>query len=402
MSAAHTRPRRRRIPAAIAALALTGMLALGGFAQAESDPAKDPVRVMSRNLYLGADLGPAIASPDFPTFVKRAGDVYNNVQATNFPVRAQALAQEIQDKQIDLVGMQEVAWWRTQSPPDGPPSAGGTAATTTAYDFLQSMLSELNKNAKTKKQCKKQAQDGRCYRGYRVVVSQDEFDFETIANTSGTVNPNPPLFGATMDVRLTMRDVILARKGAGVETENPRGANFSTLLTVPTVVGPITVKRGWVDTDASVRGRNFHFVNTHLEAFDSQPPQFRGRIREAQAKELVAPGGPATSETRPVVLVGDMNSHVPGVQPGDELAFQALLDAGFTTRSPVPPDTCCYQSELLNNPNDFLDHTVDHVLSNSESVTRVDSGITGTAMYQGLWPSDHAGVFSFLSLPRED
>ena len=384
------------------AFALAALLAFGSYGAVAGanggGHGNGDVRVMSRNLYLGADLGPAIASPDFPTFVKRAGDVYNTVQATNFPVRAQALAEEIQDKKIDLVGMQEVAWWRTQTPPDGPPSAGGTPATTTAFDFLRSMLDELNKDAKTKKQCHKQSHDGHCYRGYRVVVSQDEFDFETIANTSGAVNPNPPLFGATMDVRLTMRDVILARKGAGVATKHAQGANFNTLLTVPTVAGPVTVKRGWVDADASVRGRKLHFVNTHLEAFDSQPPAFRGKIREAQAKELVAPGGPATSESLPVVLVGDMNSNVPGVQPGDELAFQALLDAGFSTRSPSPPFSCCFQSERLDNPADFLDHTVDHVLSNSANVTRADSGVTGTTMFQGLWPSDHAGVFSFLDI----
>ena len=41
-----------------------------------------------------------------------------NVLATNFPVRARALAAEVDRAQPDVLGLQEVTLWRDQSPAD--------------------------------------------------------------------------------------------------------------------------------------------------------------------------------------------------------------------------------------------------------------------------------------------
>ena len=65
----------------------------------------------------------------------------------------------------------------------------------------------------------------------------------------------------------------------------------------------VDVTRGWTEMDATVRGKKFHFVNTHLEAFDNSPngnptntneTVGNGEIREAQAKELFVGGGAAS------------------------------------------------------------------------------------------------------------
>ena len=110
----------------------------------------------------------------------------------------------------------------------------------------------------------------------------------------------------------------------------------------------------------------------------------------------MTPGGPATSG-RPVVLIGDVNSNDDTVQEGaDRFAYQALLDAGFRERTKPFPFTCCYQTELLTNPGDTLTHQVDHVLTNRGSIRLVRSSVTGLGMFQGFWPSDHAGVVSQL------
>ena len=59
----------------------------------------------------------------------------------------------------------------------------------------------------------------------------------------------------------------------------------------------IDVTRGWAAADVKVHGRKVHVVDSHLEAFDSQASNTgsdgqtypKGAIREAQAKQLVAP-----------------------------------------------------------------------------------------------------------------
>ena len=83
---------------------------------------------MTRNLYLGADLNPAIgaiSSCPYPTPQQCQGlilatnqSIWNHVVATNFPARAKKLAKEIDDNDPYIVGLQEVALWRS-GPVDG-------------------------------------------------------------------------------------------------------------------------------------------------------------------------------------------------------------------------------------------------------------------------------------------
>jgi endonuclease/exonuclease/phosphatase family metal-dependent hydrolase len=234
-----------------------------------------------------------------------------------------------------------------------------------------------------------------------VVVSQDEFDFEAPADENGVPGdgPNGLIPNAEINGRLTMRDVILARVGAGVTTKRPTAAHFANLLVVSVSGVPVTVTRGWTAVDAKVRGSKlFRFVNTHLEAFDnrSQVPS----IRALQAGELVAPGGPATSNL-PVVLVGDLNSDDDTVEPGDQQAYRALLEAGLVERSTGSPLGCCLRSSLLaegagGSVADF-DHQVDHVMTNDPAEIKLQrSEVTGLLPVNGFWDSDHAGLFSAL------
>ncbi len=76
--------------------------------------AKKPVKVdvMTRNLYLGAVLDPIILAGTPGAAREAAGDVYKIVQDTNIIARVKLLAQEIEDADPDLIGLQEVAIWR--------------------------------------------------------------------------------------------------------------------------------------------------------------------------------------------------------------------------------------------------------------------------------------------------
>lgn len=331
--------------------------------------------VMTRNLYLGADLTPAILAPTLPQFIAANGQILREVTANNFPVRAKGLAKEILNAKPDLVGLQEVALWRT-APVNFEVLTKGPSATTVRYDYLAELLAELNKGPDR----------------YEVVVVQNEFDLEAPGDEDG--NPETGPLGADINGRLTMRDVILARRGAGVDTKNAQSANFVTNLVVPVAGVPVTVKRGWTATDARVRGTGwFRFVNTHLEAF--QP-----LVRQAQAAELVAPTGPATSDL-PVVLLGDLNSDDDTVEGADRLAYETLLAAGMVNRSTDDPLSCCLNSSLLEvgkggSEADF-DHQVDHIMTRDpEVVTLKDSAVSGIQPVNGFWNSDHAGVFSAL------
>jgi hypothetical protein len=353
------------------------------------------VSVMSRNLFLGADLSPALNATGFASFIEANGAILREVDQTNFPVRSQGLAAEIKQTKPQLVGLQEVALWRT-----GPFNAQAAlqqmpVATDVKYDFLQLLLDQLN--AKTNKK----------YKGYKAAVVQPEFDFEAPADYDGDTSTGT--LGAEINGRLTMRDVILVRKGSGVKVSNPVGGHFHTLFT-PTIAGvTIPVIRGWTALDATVKKGNgksavrkkFRFVNTHLEAFDDETQH--PSIRALQAQELISgtsgPYGQGPAGAGKVILVGDLNSNVPGVKPGDEQAYQAMLDGGFTERSTATPPGCCVPS-VLTGPASAFDHQVDHVMTNqsAKKVKLLDSEVTGLTPVNGFYDSDHAGLFSRLKI----
>jgi endonuclease/exonuclease/phosphatase family metal-dependent hydrolase len=341
------------------------------------------VNVMTRNLYLGADLAPAIEAGSLAQLVTANGEILREVIANDFPTRAEGLADEILQTKPDLVGLQEVALWQTT-----PITPAGKALT---LDYLELLLAELNQG---------KGKDGKGRPQYSVVVVQKEFEIEAPADANGIAGDGPggELANAEILGHITMRDVILVRHGAGIRTWNEQGGNFKTLLELTIAGQPVSIARGWTATDAKVRGsKPFRFVNTHLEAFHPL-------IREAQAKELVAPGGPATSEL-PVVLVGDINSDDDTVAGADRLAYLALLSAGMISRSTDDPLSCCLESSLLavgagGDVSDF-DHQVDHILTRDPAfVTLQSSLVTGLLPVNGFWNSDHAGVFSALRFQR--
>ncbi|HET8975775.1 MAG TPA: endonuclease/exonuclease/phosphatase family protein [Solirubrobacterales bacterium] len=415
----HTPALGRGGRAAIALLAgIVALTLLPGAADAAEKGKKkgQVVKVMTRNLYLGADLGPALSAPSQQAFIEANGQILRQVDATNFPVRAKALASEIKQRDPDLVGMQEVALWRTGPFDLNPPVTGIPVASDVKYDFLQLLLTELNsgKCAKPKGKGKgkgkgKSAKSKASCDRYRVAIAKNEFDFEAPADYDG--NPATGVFGGEINGRLTMRDVILVRDGAGVKVSKPISGTFPTLLRVNVSGLNVNVTRGWTALDARVRGsEQFRFVNLHHEAFDSSPSNGtnqgttvgQGEVREAQAKSLVAPGGPANTKL-PVILLGDLNSDDDTVgNDGDVLAYNALVAAGLRPVDTSNPLSCC-----LSDPNlvggslaDF-DHHIDHVMTDSKAIRFRRGFITGRAPVSGLWPSDHNGVTSELTVPRK-
>jgi len=347
---------------------------------------KRKITVMTRNVFLGADLAPAIGASSIPQAIDGAGVIWNELQSTRFRDRAVPLARELKRSKADLIGLQEVALWRKQVPSDGgappiSPVAGATAATDVDTDFLKILKREL-RDAGAR---------------YKVAAVQREFEAELPVDVDGSdATGTGPLaaFGADFDARLTMRDVILKRKRSGLRLKKVRKAHFDTRYE-PNVGGVvIPVDRGWVSVEAKAGHRRFRFVDTHLEAFGDPS------IRTAQADELI--DGPLDTG-RQVILVGDLNSgttrHNEPERPGDDGAFLALAGFGMKDRGAI--QSCCYDS--LFDPAAIFDHTVDHVLTKpglklrSAEVTGDDASERTSS---GLWPSDHGGVISRLKLRR--
>ena len=371
------------------------MLAVAAMAiPAAAEAAKGPkITVMTRNVFLGADLSPVLGAAGIPEAIDGAGVIWNELESTKFEERAAPLAREIKRSKADLVGLQEVALWRKQTPSDGgappiSPIATAKPATAVELDFLAILRREL-KRAGAK---------------YKVVVVQTEFDAELPVDEDGSdATGSGPLAaqGADFDARLTMRDVILVRTGSKVKLGKTRKGHFKTRFEANVGGLVIAVDRGWASVEASIRGSGkkaktsrFRFVDTHLEAFGDPA------IREAQAKELTK--GPLKSRAQ-IILVGDLNSgiarHNEPERPGDDLAFKALAAFGMHDNGAV--QSCCYDS--LFDPAAIFDHTVDHVLSKPR-LTTTKASVTGNDPRQrtasGLWPSDHGGVVSTLRLRK--
>lgn len=359
--------RSRRL--VLALLLAAGLLVPGTAQAAQGHPfkGKRQVVVESRNLFIGTDLDPIFQAPTFPALVGATTLAFLHVQATNFAERAQALADEIEANDPDVVGLQEAVTILSDTPADGP----ATPAETPVYDYLQILLDALSAR-------------GLHYAPAAVVTNAD--------------TELPTALG--FDVRVVDHDAILVRtdqRVADLKVSNPQAANFATNLTVPTVAGPITLTRGWTSVDLKIRGRSFRVVNTHLETGASPPVQL------AQANELLA--GPAAVDM-PVVLIGDYNSRADGTGTP---TYGALLAAGlqdtWSTLFPGDPGlTCCHETSLrLTGPADAFDERLDLVLTRGLFRSQ-DMDILGEELDDrtpsGLWPSDHAGVVAELGVPR--
>ena len=235
---------------------------------------------------------------------------------------------------------------------------------------------------------------------------QNEFDAELPVDVDGSdATGTGPLAsaGADFDARLTMRDVILVRKGSKLKLGKTRKGHFNTRYE-PNVGGlVIPVDRGWASVEAAQVGLRqegqdepFRFVDTHLEAFGDPT------IREAQAKELTK--GPLKTAQQ-VVLVGDLNSgiarHNEPEQPGDDLAFKAL--AGFGMHDNGAVQSCCYH-EPLRPGRDLRPHgrPRPHEAEPQDGEAFVTGHAPGERTASGLWPSDHGGVVSTAAAEEVD
>jgi endonuclease/exonuclease/phosphatase family protein len=343
-------------------------------ASLSASPGNPGLTVMSWNVYYGTDPKLVLQDP-----LEGPAQAWLLLHQTNFPERAQALAKAIASENPELVGLQEAALWRFQSPGDAL-YGGTTPATETAYDLL-ALLEEA-------------------------LVAQGVY-YEVAAVDTTTDIEIPMITGldplTSDDIRLTDRDVVLVRKGVQYSDAKHWVYTSALQFTIPGF-GTLEIKEGWSSVVATVGRQSYRFVSTHLEIQD-----FGDEVQVAQATELLSQ---LFNEDLPTILVGDFNSDVASGSSSQTRSYDMITAAGFQDTWLLPPQpasayTCC-QSDNLSNPSSNLSQRVDFVFTRNMPQGRHTSSLVlgrdvvgdelSDRTTSGLWPSDHGGlVASFLN-----
>jgi endonuclease/exonuclease/phosphatase family metal-dependent hydrolase len=316
------------------------------------------VTVMTRNLYIGADVDPIIEAAAagqaelIPGLVDQA---FATMVYTSYPERAGAIADEIAAADPDLIGVQEAYVI------DG----GGVT-----LDFIAILQQQLQARG---------------------------LDYYVAGSVQNTAVAVPG--GEVGVVSLVDYDVVLVR--SDVKTNKLVARNFETEFPPFSLGGQeLQILRGFVAVDAKVDGRKYRFVNTHPEPGTGLAAQ----IRQGQIAELIAY---LEDEKLPVILVGDMNTDGYTREPG----YTMLVDAGYEDAwvefagHDRPGFTSSHAADLSNETVDFH-HRIDLILASRLEWARVDivgdeesdRFLTSGGYY--LWPSDHAGVVGRLLVPE--
>lgn len=351
------------------------LAAAGLFTACHDTKNETEIRVMTWNLAVGIDLDAVFTQPTLLDVMKQAEVAWAQKDRSDFAKRALAIAARIDATRPDLIGLQEVAQYLSQTPPDGPPPpyGPGTPASTLSKDFLVLLLDALHA------------------RGLDYALATDGTTPGVVTNADVEVTGADAGGAPTADYRVVDREAVLVR--GGVQVVAVRKGNYAASIDVPVPGLPTAYRyaRGWVAVDAVKDGKRFTFVSTHLDAFDP-------RVQAQQARELLAlvPAGAAT------IVVGDMNSDPADVAwpsygiltTGQAKLADTVADVGAAAPS------CCYDA-LCSDPQASLARRVDHVLHTPHFTSwsaALEGGPGSFDATTGLWPSDHAGQFAVVGL----
>ena len=318
--------------------------------------------VMTRNIYIGADVDAVIAalaspdpSDDFPALLGSIAVL----QQTDFAARAQVLAAEIARARPHIVGLQEVTDLQINLTPLGIPVDLNLHYLPVLLDSLAAL-------------------------GLNYVVAAQV--------TNLTAAPFPGISVTDHDVILVDASRVSVAPGAVARTY---GLNLG-------IVAPgVDLKRGWVRIDAIVEGMPLTVASTHLES--GSFPGFDA-LRAGQLAELVASLG----GTAPAIVLGDLND-TPGSLMYGVLAGAGFSDAWAVLRPGAAGLTCCHLPDLSNQLAGFsqrIDYAFVRGLGGPQGKLQGRISIVGDQPADRvgghtvpIWASDHAGLVLELLLP---
>jgi len=360
------------------------------------------VTVMSRNIYLGADVGRALEL--IPNLPAAAQYMWDQVKQTDFSKRAKILATEIKQSSPDVIGLQEATIWYCKKYP--------WSKKVEVFNFTEQLLDALDGRYELA------SKDG--IRALNPGFSLNPIPFLTKVNDEQTFKE---VFGSSSAAcGFETGDALLVKKSDNLEVIEVGNSEYEDSYSiVPTIM---TIYRGYSWADIKVNGVPTRFVTTHLESlWDKNKVPNSAK----QAMQLVSD---LSNTKMPVIVMGDFNSDPrdprlkdqpnPGEQPIQSQACQVnavtcnayliMSQAGYKDAGPDSLDPKNYTwgmnalltgadpkrllaAKLMGNAYGFTDR-LDYIFSKNgtESVT---SEIIGT---QGEYGSDHAGVVATIAL----
>lgn len=361
----------------------------------------DRVDVMTQNQYLGANLNPIIAAPDPAAFNAAVLQALSEIAANDFPTRAGLLADLIAKRLPELVGLQEVfAFGCIPLAPPAPGQGCDDPSIAGAFnDHLTLTLAAL-------------------------LALEESYVLEAVVENLDLTIPVDTDFNAVPDIAVTVldRDVILARvdvAGSVAPVDysafcpgrtSVDGCNYLIVAEANTAVGPIRQERGWVGVDATIAGKDYRFVNTHLEVQNPDPTNpLSPAVQAAQAQELIGVLAASTPIGDSLLVVGDINSSSEDpiittpiliVPPYTQFVGSGYTDSWDLRPGDVPGFTCCELDDLSNHTS-IHDERVDVIFSIEVPSKVKKARVLGAKVSDksgpfGLWPSDHGSVAAEL------
>ena len=364
-----------------------------------------PLTVMSRNLYLGADVGVALQL--IPNLPAAAQFMWKQVQETDFSKRKAILVEEIQAESPDVIGLQEATIWYCKAQP--------WSKKVEVFNFTNELLDSLDGKYMI-------AEKGGI-KAFNPGYSIGPIPFLTRVNDAKTFQP---LFGQDhADCGFQIGDALLIKSELKQYVNQVGNSEYDAVYkVVPTLM---EIYRGYTWADITVQGANVRFVSTHLESLwdPNKVPKAADQARQL-VKDL-------ESTKSPIVVIGDFNSDPrdprqkgypnPGEQPTASEscpagslqcnAYKIMRQAGFTDSGPDASDPATYSwgmnalltgpdperkkaAEKMGNKFGFTDR-LDYIFVKN-GVNVLTSKIIGQEPPYG---TDHAGVVTSLVITAQ-
>jgi len=363
------------------------------------------ITVMSRNIYLGADVGVALELiPDFPA---AAQFMWDQVKKTDFTKRANKLAAEAALDKPALIGIQEATIWYCKK--------NLWSEKVAVFDFLDQFIKATQATGTSYSLA---TFDG-------IDAFNPGYSIAAIPYLTKVEDPDLflSLFGSSSAAcGFTIGDAILVRDDLKKNIKLVGNSEYdATYSIVPTIM---TIYRGYTWVDFEVNNSLVRVISTHLESIWDE-----NKVPNA-AKQVTQLISDVKETKMPLVIIGDFNSDPrdprpanaanPGLQPtaseecpaGDSKcnAYRLMQDAGFNDAGPDASDPTTYTwgmdalltgpdpdrlkaGQAMGNEYGFTDR-LDYIFTKN-GIDVTTSQIIG---YKAPYATDHAGVFAEFTI----